>query len=151
MVNISQPEPTPARPGVAADSRILAILVGGVLFWGGFVSILIVLTGFGLHLLGGADQGQYDLVGEVTGPSSAAAGTHAPGVFVSGAQIIQGLRCRPFDPVAIIAFGLVTLLATPVLAVVLAVPAFAAIRDYRYLVISLIILAILAAGFVVGA
>jgi uncharacterized membrane protein len=150
MVNSSQPSSIPARPGIAADSRMLEILVGRVLFWGGLLSILIVLAGFGLHLLTGTGESNYDVVGEVTGPSSALAGDHAPGVFVSGAQIIQGLRRRPIDPLAIIALGLVMLLATPVLAVVLAVPAFAVIRDYRYLVISLIILGILAASFLSG-
>ncbi|HEY4579781.1 MAG TPA: DUF1634 domain-containing protein [Candidatus Acidoferrales bacterium] len=150
MVNSSQPSSIPARPGIAADSRMLEILVGRVLFWGGLLSILVVLSGFGLHLLRGAAEGNYDVVGEVTGPSSASAGNHAPGVFVSGAQIIQGLRRRPIDPLAIIALGLVMLLATPVLAVGLAVPAFAVIRDYRYLVISLIILGILAVGLLSG-
>ena len=147
MVNSSQPQLSPARPGVAADSRKLEIIVGRILFWGGLLSILIVFTGFGYHLLTGAAEGDYDVVGEVTGPSSASAGVHAPGVFVSGEQIIQGLRSRPIDPLAIIALGLVLLLATPVLTVVIAVPAFGVIRDYRYVVISLIILGILAAGF----
>ena len=149
MVSSSQPPSSPARPGVDADSRMLEILVGRVLFWGGLLSILLILAGFGLHLLRAGAGVNYDVVGEVTGPSSA--GHHATGVFVSGAQIIQGLRSRPIDPLAIIALGLVTLLATPVLAVVLAVPAFAVIGDYRYLVICLIILGILAAGFLIGA
>jgi len=151
MVNSSPSQPSPARPGVDADSRKLEILVGRILFWGGLLSILIVLTGFGLHLLSGAAGVNRDVVGEVTGPSSTSAENHAPGVFVSGAQVIQGLRRRPIDPLAIIALGLVMLLATPVLAVALAVPAFAVIRDYRYLVISVIILGILAAGFLIGA
>jgi len=43
------------------------------------------------------------------------------------------------------------LLATPILAVALTVPGFAVIRDYRYLVISLLILGLLAAGLLVGA
>jgi len=150
MVTSSQLPPRAARSGDDAETRMLEILVGRVLFWGGLISILVVVTGFGWHLLAGAAEGPYDLVGEVTGPSSASAGDYAPGVFVSGAQVIQGLRQRPIDPLAIIALGLVMLLATPVLAVVLVVPAFAVIRDYRYLVISLIILGILAAGFLIG-
>ena len=148
MVNSGPSQPGPARPGVDADSRKLEVLVGRVLFWGGLLSIVIVLTGFGLHLLAGAARVNHDVVAEVTGPASGRG--QAPGVFVSGAQIIQGFGRRPFDPLAIIALGLVMLLATPVLAVVLAVPAFAGIRDYRYLVISLVILGILAAGFLIG-
>ena len=151
MVNSSQPQPSPAHTGLVADSRQLEVLIGRVLFWGGLLSILVVVTGFGWHLLRAETVGNYDLVAEVTGASSVSVGNHAPGVFVSGAQIIEGLRRRPVDPLAIIALGLVMLLATPVLAVALAVPAFAVIRDYRYLVISLMILCILAAGFLIGA
>jgi len=149
MVNSRPSQPSPERTGVVADSRKLEILVGRILFWGGLLSILIVLTGFGLHLLAGAAGADRDLVGEVTGPDSGRG--QASGVFISGAQIIEGLGRRPFDPLAIIALGLVILLTTPVLAVVLAVPAFAVIRDYRYLVISVLILAILAASFLIGA
>lgn len=151
MVNSSPSQLSPLSPSADVDSRNLEILVGRILFWGGLISILVVLAGFGFYLLQSGDQPQYDVVGEVTGPSSAATAEHPPGVFVSGAQVVQGLARRPFDPLAVIALGLVMLLATPVLAVVLTVPAFAAIRDYRYLVISLLILAILAAGFLIGA
>lgn len=149
MVTSSQHPPGTARSNDDAGTRMLESLVGRVLFWGGLLSILVVLTGFSLHLLRGPAAVNSTLVNEVTGPRSIAGG--APGVFVSGSQIIQGLGRRPIDPLAIIALGLVTLLATPVLAVVLAVPAFAVIRDYRYLVISLIILGILAGGFLIGA
>jgi uncharacterized membrane protein len=133
----------------SAGTRMLEILVGRILLWGGLISILVVLAGFGLHLWRGSAGLNFSLVNDVTGPSSAAGGS-APGVFVSGSEIMQGLSRRPIDPLAIIALGLVMLLATPVLAVVLSVPAFASIRDYRYAVISVVILCILAVGFFIG-
>ena len=148
MVTSSQHPPRAARSNDDAETRMLEILVGRVLFWGGLISILVVLAGFSLHLLRGPAEVDSTLVHEITGPSPIAGG--APGVFVSGSQVIQGLGRRPIDPLAIIALGLVMLLATPVLAVLLSVPAFAVIRDYRYLAISLIILGILAAGFLIG-
>ena len=151
MVNSSQPQRDPEQLAGGAGTRKLEVLVGRVLFWGGLLSILIVCTGFGLHLLSGAAQWNYEVVAEVTGPAAASSGGHAPGVFVSGAEIMQGLGRRPIDPLAIIALGLVMLLATPILAVALAVPGFAVISDYRYLVISLLILGLLAAGLLVGA
>lgn len=151
MVNSNQPPRSPAHPAGDAGTRKLEVLVSRVLFWGGLLSILVVCAGFGLHLLSGAAEGNLKVASEVTTRSSAPSGGHAPGVFVSGAEIIQGLRRRPIDPLAIIALGLVMLLATPILAVALTVPGFAAIRDYRYLVISLLILGLLAAGLLVGA
>jgi uncharacterized membrane protein len=151
MVNSSQPTRSPADPPDDTGTRKLEVLVARILFWGGLLSILIVCTGFGLHLLSEAGEASHDVVGEVTHPASASSGGQAPGVFVSGAQVIQGLRRRPLDPLAIIALGLVMLLATPILAVALTVPGFAVIGDYRYLAISLLILGLLAAGLLVGA
>jgi uncharacterized membrane protein len=149
MVTSEEMPPRATRSDDAAGTRMLEILVGRVLLWGGLISILVVLAGFGLHLLRGPAEMNSTLVGAVTGPASAAGGS-APGVFVSGAQIIRGLSRSAMDPLAIIALGLVMLLATPVLAVLLSVPAFASIRDYRYAVISLLILCILAVSFFIG-
>jgi uncharacterized membrane protein len=149
MVTPGQIRPGTTRGEEANETRMLEILVGRVLLWGGLISILVVLAGFGLHLLRGPVEMNSTLVNDVTGPSSAAGG-RAPGVFVSGSEIIAGLRRRPIDPLAIIALGLVMLLATPVVAVILSVPAFAAIRDHRYVAISFIILCILAVGFFIG-
>ena len=148
MVTSRQLPPRAARSGGDAETRMLEILVGRVLFWGGLISILVVLTGFGLHLLKAPAEVNSTVIGEVINPRSV--GDHATGVFVSWPQIVGGLSLRPADPLAIIALGLVMLLATPVLAVLLSVAAFAVIGDYRYLAISVIILGILAAGFLIG-
>jgi uncharacterized membrane protein len=151
MVSSSQSPRQPAAPTRQAPTRKLEILVGRFLFWGGLLSILIVCVGFGLHLVTGAAGEDHDLLGEVTARPTASAEGPAPGVFVSAAAVLQGLRRRPIDPLAVVALGLMLLLATPVLALALAVPGFAAVGDYRYLAISLLILAILAAGILAGA
>jgi uncharacterized membrane protein len=52
---------------------------------------------------------------------------------------------RPF---ALIAVGLLLLIATPVVRVALSVAFFAAQRDWRYVAITLFVLAVLAGSFV---
>jgi uncharacterized membrane protein len=54
------------------------------------------------------------------------------------------------DPVAIIALGLILLLATPVLRVAVSVVAFAAVRDLLYVAITLLVLFILISSFLLG-
>jgi uncharacterized membrane protein len=121
----------------------LEILIGRVLFWGGLASILIIVLGFSLHLFRGAAAMDEAMIRALMDTGT---GAGAPGAFVSDAQILEGLR-RPADPLAIVAFGLVLLLATPVAAVLVSLPALIRMRDFCYLTISLFILAILAAGY----
>jgi uncharacterized membrane protein len=54
------------------------------------------------------------------------------------------------DPVAIIVLGLLLLLATPVVRVAVSIVAFGLERDWRYVVISTIVLLILLISFVLG-
>jgi len=53
-------------------------------------------------------------------------------------------------PQAVIVLGLLLLIATPVMRVAVSVVAFAIERDYRYVVITLLVLAILIASFLIG-
>ena len=66
-----------------------------------------------------------------------------PGVFVSIRQVVDGMRRHPVDPLAVSALGLVLLMATPGLAVAVAIPAFVAARDFRYAGIASLVLAML--------
>lgn len=54
------------------------------------------------------------------------------------------------DPLAIIALGLILLLATPVLRVAVSVVAFAASKDLLYVAITLLVLCILISSFLLG-
>lgn len=64
------------------------------------------------------------------------------------ASVSQGLMQG--DPQAIIALGLLLLLATPVLRVAVSIVAFGLERDWRYVVITSIVLLILLISFLLG-
>jgi uncharacterized membrane protein len=70
----------------------------------------------------------------------------APPHSLSG--VLSGLSHG--DPVAIIALGLLVLLATPVVRVVISVAVFASARDRLFTLITLVVLAILLVSFVAG-
>ena len=63
-------------------------------------------------------------------------------------QVWTGLLA--LQPQAVIAAGLLLLLATPVMTVAAAAVTFACERDRRYVVISLVVLAILITSFLIG-
>ncbi len=64
------------------------------------------------------------------------------------AEVWDGLLI--LRPQSIIVIGLVLLIATPVIRVAVSVIAFALERNYRYVVITLVVLAILVLSFVLG-
>ncbi len=66
----------------------------------------------------------------------------------STSDIVAGLAA--FKPYAIIALGLVVLIAIPVLRVVVSVIAFAWERDYLYVLITAFVLAMLILSFIIG-
>lgn len=84
--------------------------------------------------------------------------------YFRSAQSANGLADRPFphslalvvsgllqgNPIAIIALGLLLLLATPVVRVAVSIFAFALERDWRYVAITTLVLAILLASFFLG-
>ena len=63
-------------------------------------------------------------------------------------QVWTGLLA--LQPQAVIAAGLLLLLATPVLTVTAAAVTFALERDWRYVIIALLVLAILITSFLIG-
>jgi uncharacterized membrane protein len=135
------------RPRATAGSISgVEALVARVLLWGGLLSVALVLLGLALY---GAHGGFH---GHVLRLERMPAGQHPPGVFASAAEVVRGLRTRPADPLALTALGLVLLLATPVLGVAVAIPAFLARGDYRYAAIAatvfsmLVVSALLAGG-----
>lgn len=123
------------------------ILVGRVLFWGGLLSITIILLGLGLY----ADRGGLRVdPGGLAQLLQYRQGEDPPEVFTSVPEIARGLSHRPIDPLALDALGLTLLLATPVLAVAVAIPAFVWAREYRYALIASAVLIILVVSFFVG-
>ncbi len=140
-------------PGVEpARSDVVERATSRVLFFGGSFAIAVVLVGLILqlalgHLAFGPTPGGGGL-GQMLRPDASG---RVPGVFVSIGEIVQGLHPgRPFDPLAVVAGGLGLLLLTPVVGVAVAVPAFAAMGDNRYVVVSMLVLGILIVSFFVG-
>ena len=119
-------------------------LVSRVLLVGGLVSVLLMLVGLaGLEWAGAPAAGGHETV-RVAENRAAGRATDA---FVSLPQLGRALRRRPPEPSAVIAAGIVLLLATPAAALVAALIAFAIAGDVAYALICAGILAELGCGF----
>jgi uncharacterized membrane protein len=110
-------------------------LVARLLLVGGVLGIAVIVFGLGLY------AGQGGFRHHVLRVDRALPGE--PGVFVSIRHVVNGMRRHPVDPLAVSALGLVVLMATPGLAVAVAIPAFVAARDFRYAGIASLVLAML--------
>jgi uncharacterized membrane protein len=111
-------------------------LVARTLLAGGLVGVVLIVLGGGIYA---AHGGFHHHVLQLTRPPGAA----PPGVFASVRQVGEGLGGQPMDPLALTALGLVALMATPIIAVALAVPGFLHAGDYRYATIAAFVLALL--------
>lgn len=134
---------------MTADRPVFAVehLVARVLLVGGLLGLALIALGLGLYA---AHGGFHHHVLALTRPAGAPA---PPGVFVSLRQIVLGLR--QWDPLAIGALGLVVLMATPGVAVTLAIPGFVIAGDGRFaliasLVLTMLLVSLLLAGAVHG-
>ena len=111
--------------------RRAEVVISNVLRGGVLLSALIIAAGVALFYVRRAQTGLLDH----PYPSTLAA-------VWSG--LTQG------SPVAIIALGLLLLLATPVVRVAVSIFAFSLERDWRYVAITVLVLAILVASFFLG-
>ncbi len=118
-------------------------LVARTLMIGGLLGIGLILFGGGIYA---AQGGFYHHTLHLTRPT----GTVPAGVFTSVRQVVNGLRSRPVDPLAVTALGLVTLMATPILGVALAAPAFLRTGDRQYAAIAAFVLALLLVSLTVA-
>ncbi len=74
---------------------------------------------------------------------------HVPGIFPSTLeQVWSGML--NLQPQAVIALGILLLIATPAITVTASAVAFAVERDRRYVIISLIVLVILLTSLLIG-
>ena len=137
-----------AHPVASGSERpAVETLIARLLFWGGTLSILIVLSGLGLYAArGGFNDRTIDLH-RVVGTVGTA---HPREVFVSLTEVAHGLEAHPMRPTAVIALGLTLLLMTPVAGVVVAIVGFLADGDYRYAAIATIVFALLVVGTVMA-
>lgn len=123
------------RPG-SGHVPAVELLVARTLLVGGLLGVALILVGGGLYA---AHGGFHHHRLQLSRPSGAA----PAGVYTSVRQVLDGLRRRPVDPLALSALGLVALMATPILAVALAIPGFLQAGDRRYAAIAGIVLALL--------
>ncbi len=123
--------------------RSVEYLVARTLLAGGLIGIALILAGGALYALHG---GFHHHAVHLTRPGDG----RAPGVFTSVRQVVDGLRGRPMDALAVTALGLVALMATPIVAVALAIPAFLRAGDRRYAAIAAIVLAMLVVSLAVA-
>jgi len=130
----ASPAPRPRRS--ARGAFPVEALIARLLFWGGLLSVAFILLGLGLYAVHGGFHAHLSAPLRVEQ-------SHPPGVFVSLPAVLRGLRAHPADPLAVIAFGLILLLMTPVLGVALAIPGFLAAADLRYAAIATIVFAML--------
>jgi uncharacterized membrane protein len=114
--------------------------IARALLWGGLLGGFLMLLGVILYAVNGGFAGHLSEIQRLTRPGRV---SHPPTVFVSLPEIVHGLGARPVDPLAIIALGLVLLLATPVLGVAVAIPSFAREGDRRYAAIATFVLSML--------
>jgi uncharacterized membrane protein len=118
-------------------------LVARTLLAGGLVGLVLILLGGGLYAIQGGFHHHALALGRPPAGSP-------PGVFLSVRQVLDGLQRRPIDPLAVTALGLVALMATPILAVGLAIPGFLHAGDYRYAAIALFVLSLLVVSLTVA-
>ncbi|GCE26314.1 membrane protein [Dictyobacter alpinus] len=105
------------------------VVIGWVLQIGVLVSAVIIVLGVGLYFLHPSGQ----------------AGIQIPHTLI---QIFQGVLA--FQPEAIIALGLIVLIATPVVRVAISILGFALEHDRTFALISLLVLLILLVSFFLG-
>lgn len=114
------------------DARELAMeqMIGRALQAGVVISALVVLLGAALLLArhGGTLPDFHTFAGE-------------PAMLRSVGGILRGVI--GLDPYALVQFGLVLLIATPIVRVILTLVAFAAQRDWLYIIVTTIVLGIL--------
>jgi len=123
------------------------IIVSRVLFWGGLVSIVLMVLGVVGYAVRTTRDGDVLNFQRLVENREHARSTE---VFVSLDAIARGLRQRPIDPVAVGALGVVLLLLTPALGVMVAIAGFWAAGERRYTVIAGIVLVELLVSFLLG-
>ena len=130
VVEISEDKPKkPMQTKEYTSSIIGWVLRGGVI-----LSATIILIGFLLLILHAGGKSGFEV--------SIGAFPHTLGQVWSGLLVLQ--------PQAIIASGLLLLIAIPVITVATSAVAFAVERDRRFVVIALVVLAILITSMLIG-
>ncbi len=119
-------------------------MVSALLLIGGFVAVGLMLVGLVALQVRAARTAHPLDVRHVVEHREAG---RSVDVFVSMPQIAHALARWPPQPVAIIAAGIVVLLATPAAGLLAAMAAFARAGDRRYVILCAALLVMLVSGF----
>jgi uncharacterized membrane protein len=122
--------------------RRIELLIARVLFWGSLASVGVALTGLILYLLA-ADARKIDLVKEFSEQRANAE------VFTSVGTILKASSAM--NPSGIIGIGLLSLLATPIVSIIVTIITFLCAHDRRYAMISAVVLLVLILSIIIGA
>ena len=125
----------------AEESRLLERVIGVLLRTGVVASLIIVVTGLVLSFAHHPEYMQSrSMLGQITTPGRVV--PHSLREVLAGALALKGE--------AVIALGLLLLIATPVLRVAVALLAFALERDRPFTLITAFVLAMLVLSFFLG-
>jgi uncharacterized membrane protein len=122
-------------------------VVSRILWWGGVASLALMLIGLIGHSVQVGVVSEGFEIPRAVSRGGAATSRH---VFTSVGQVVAGLRHRPVDPLAVATVGLLALLATPVAAVVAAIPVFLRTGDRRYALIATFLAVALIGSLLLG-
>jgi uncharacterized membrane protein len=123
---------------ILEDDRNVDTAIGVLLRIGVLLAAVLLLIGGGVYLVHHGWEPKPDRATFVPQPEK----YERPGEMLAAAHSGQGR--------ALIALGIVALIATPILRVLFAALAFAWRRDWTYVVVPLIVLAVLIAGLLSG-
>lgn len=121
------------------------LFIAQLLRWGVFISFVIVALGIGAVMLTG--QTGYHQI-QLNDVNSVVAYRVQPDFPNTLGDVFNGVLA--FKPYAIIALGLLVLIAIPVVRVAVSVIAFAIERDWLYVIITAFVLAMLLLSFAIG-
>lgn len=107
--------------------RTAEIVASRILFWGGVLSVALMAIG-------------------VAGALGRTA--ELPVIYASVGQVVRALAQWPVEPLAIVATGILLLLATPALSLVAVLVVFLSAGDRRYAGITLLLLAALSVSLI---
>jgi uncharacterized membrane protein len=119
----------------AGPSRAVEVVVSLVLRIGVVLSATIICLGLALLVARGIISNEIRIDAAIPYPRDL--GALLSGVF-------------SLDPASVISLGLVVLIATPFARVAVSIVAFAIERDWRYVVVTALVLTILIAGIIMG-
>lgn len=123
--------------------RAAEVVASRVLFWGGVLSVLLMTLG----IVGFAARGGLSEWG-APGAAAAARASTSDAVFTSVGEVARALGRWPVEPLAVVAGGILLLIATPLAGVVAIFAVFAKAGDRKYAGVSAMVLGALLVSLV---